>query len=75
MFVKIVATTYGGSLKVMHITELSKTVYKEVFFKDVMPVAPFSDGIHTLSYWDNMTVIDSKIFYLNMGIYTEKLII
>ena len=54
------AITYGGSLKVMKITTLSKTAYREEFFKDIMPVAPFSDGIHTLSYWGNMTVIDSK---------------
>ncbi|WP_279152723.1 glucosamine inositolphosphorylceramide transferase family protein [Photobacterium iliopiscarium] len=54
------AITYGGSLKVMKITTLSKTAYREEFFKDIMPVAPFSDGIHTLSYWGNITVIDSK---------------
>ncbi|OBU29449.1 hypothetical protein [Photobacterium kishitanii] len=67
------AITYGGSLKVMHITELSKTVYKEVFFKDVMPVAPFSDGIHTLSYWDNMTVIDSKNILSKYGNIYRKI--
>ncbi|MBD1577874.1 hypothetical protein HC723_15875 [Vibrio sp. S11_S32] len=54
------AVTYGGSLKVMKITEISKSRYKEEFFNDVMPIEPFSDGIHTLSCWDNMTVIDSK---------------
>ena len=54
------AITYGGSLEVMKITTLSKTAYREEFFKDIMPVAPFSDGIHTLSYWGNITVIDSK---------------
>ncbi|MCF7353041.1 hypothetical protein [Vibrio sp. CK2-1] len=52
--------TYGGSLQVMKITTISNTEYQEQHFKDLMPVEPFSDGIHTLSYWGNTTVIDSK---------------
>ncbi|UKA01325.1 hypothetical protein [Photobacterium damselae] len=52
--------TYGGSLKIMRITDVSTTSYQEEFYKDVMPVDPYGDGIHTLSYWSNMTVIDSK---------------
>lgn len=52
--------TYGGSLQIMKITAISPTEYQEQHFKDLMPVAPFPDGIHTISYWGNMTVIDSK---------------
>lgn len=52
--------TYGGSLQVMQIEIISTDNYQERYFKDVMPTKPFSDGIHTLSYWGDCTVIDSK---------------
>lgn len=52
--------TYGGSLQVMKITHISSDLYQEQHYKDVMPVEPFSDGVHTLSSWGDLTVIDSK---------------
>ncbi|MFV0575454.1 MAG: hypothetical protein ACK5NC_08620 [Vibrio sp.] len=64
--------TYGGSLTIMKITTLTKDAYKEEWFKEIMPVAPFSDGIHTLSSWGDTTVIDSKnILTRNLNIYRK----
>ncbi|WP_261857321.1 glucosamine inositolphosphorylceramide transferase family protein [Photobacterium sanguinicancri] len=53
--------TYGGKVNLVRIDTISPTEYKESFVKDIKPIVPFPDGLHTLSYCDGIAVIDGKV--------------
>ncbi len=53
---------YGHAIRIRKITELSKTGYKEVFFKDILPDGKLQKGIlghHTISCSGSVAVIDA----------------
>lgn len=57
---------YGKSLLVIRINTLTPTDYSESYVNELHPVAPYSDGIHTLAHDGDTTIIDAKIhtYYL-----------
>lgn len=52
--------TYGGSLTLNHITDLTTKTFDELTIRDLAPVEPYPDGIHTLAGAGRFTVIDGK---------------
>jgi hypothetical protein len=54
--------TYGGSVTVNRITKLNTKEFHEEFTANIEPdpKGPYPEGLHTLSYFDDLTFIDGK---------------
>ncbi|AHY13990.1 TPA: glucosamine inositolphosphorylceramide transferase family protein [Citrobacter werkmanii] len=52
--------TYGGSLVVSAVSQLSPNEYKENEYMEILPLSPYINGIHTLSVKDKHIVFDGK---------------
>lgn len=74
--------TYGGSVILNEITELTKETYRERFFNEIEPRESwkYSQGLHTLSTNGSVTVIDAKyhlperfLFFKHTGIRSNML--
>ncbi|WP_169567967.1 hypothetical protein [Sneathiella limimaris] len=75
--------TYGGAVTLNRITELSTRHFQEEYFITLAPQSDwsYSDGLHTISTYQNMTIIDAKkwrfsliepIRQLAVGLYNRK---
>jgi hypothetical protein len=69
------SVTYGGSICLKRIDLLSTNEFKETLVKEVFAPSnsPYSKGIHTLSAFDNKTLIDGKHFYFDYRHFTYEL--
>lgn len=52
--------SYGGSLIINKLEELSETKFSENFYCELSPVSDYPDGLHTLTYSENYIAIDGK---------------
>lgn len=59
------SVSYGSRVVIHRIEEISPTAYRETQVKTIEPIAPYSDGLHTLSRWGNRTLIDGKRYRFN----------
>jgi hypothetical protein len=62
------SNSYGGSIVINRLTELSEENFSEEFVKEIKPDAQseYHEGIHTISEFGNLTLIDGrrKIFVI-----------
>lgn len=52
--------TYGGALNLMEVMRLDPAGFEERLHRRIDPIAPHSDGIHTLSQFGDKTLVDGK---------------
>jgi len=52
--------TYGGRVLLNRINKLTPEEFAEESVREISPIAPYSDGVHTLSSCGEMTLIDGK---------------
>jgi hypothetical protein len=52
--------TYGGRVLLNRINKLTPEEFAEESVREICPIAPYSDGVHTLSSCGEMTLIDGK---------------
>ncbi|MDC6484716.1 hypothetical protein PQZ09_02120, partial [Methylophilaceae bacterium] len=54
--------TYGGQVNILKLLKLSKESFKAIKIKTIKPILHdiFSDGLHTVSECENVTLIDCK---------------
>jgi hypothetical protein len=52
--------TYGGRVLLNRINKLTPEEFAEELVREICPIAPYSDGVHTLSSCGEMTLIDGK---------------
>ncbi len=52
--------TYGGAVAVARVDALSPDSYRETIVKRLAPIAPFADGMHTVSFAGDTIVVDGK---------------
>jgi hypothetical protein len=52
--------TYGGAINLMEVKTLSEDEFREDVARTILPVAPYTDGVHTLSAFGDRTLIDGK---------------
>jgi hypothetical protein len=62
------SNSYGGSVVINHVTELSEENFSEEFVKEIKPdlQSEYRQGFHTISEFGNLTLIDGrrKIFVI-----------
>jgi hypothetical protein len=54
------SSTYGGRVMLNRINKLTPEEFAEESVREISPIAPYSDGVHTLSSCGEMTLIDGK---------------
>ncbi len=64
---------YGKQLSIMKIDHISAQQYQESLFNQLLPSAPYPDGMHTLNHYDGVTVIDAKVFTYHWHNFFRKL--
>jgi len=52
--------TYGARVVLNRINKLTPEEFVEEAVREISPIAPYSDGVHTLSSCGEMTLIDGK---------------
>jgi hypothetical protein len=69
------AKTYGASLKIMEVTELSQEVFMEKEVTELFPPqnSNYNCGLHTLSSWGNRTLIDIKGYRFDRHAFFRQL--
>jgi len=69
------ATTYGGSIVINKVDELTRTSFEEHPVREVHPLSewPFKDGLHTLSAFGEWTLIDAKREVISPWITARKI--
>jgi len=54
------SVTYGGSVVIAHVEELTEKSYRETVVHRIRPLAPYCNGLHTLSRSGGKTLVDGK---------------
>jgi hypothetical protein len=52
--------TYGGALTLKQVVELTTTAFDEITVRDLLPIDPYPNGIHTIAGAGQFTLIDGK---------------
>jgi hypothetical protein len=52
--------SYGGAINLMEVTRLDPAGFEERLHRRIDPIAPYVDGIHTLSRFGDKTLVDGK---------------
>ncbi len=52
--------TYGARVVLNRVNKLTPEEFVEEAVREISPIAPYSDGVHTLSSCGEMTLIDGK---------------
>ncbi len=52
--------TYGGRIAINRVTLLSEREFVEEAVAQVQPVSPYGEGLHTLTEWEDCTLVDGK---------------
>jgi len=69
------SVTYGGSITVNKVVRITPEAFEEIPVKTIDPVknSPFPNGLHTLSYIGNYTLIDGKRYRVNPSFFFNQL--
>lgn len=54
------ALGYGGSVVISKISALTEKVFESEFIMELLPAAPYPDGLHHISFSSGLIVIDGK---------------
>jgi hypothetical protein len=51
---------YGGSLMINEIIKLNETEFEHHTAFELLPQAPYNNGLHTISFADGLLIVDGK---------------
>ena len=63
---------YGGSIMINKIIEVSETKFSSERKFEILPLSPYYEGIHNISFSDNLIVFDGKRRYFSLSIPFKK---